>query len=31
MVEGVPVDEDEWNMLDSYAEKFGLEKVKACK
>jgi L-2-hydroxycarboxylate dehydrogenase (NAD+) len=31
MVEGVQVDEDEWNMLDSYAEKFGLEKVKACK
>jgi L-2-hydroxycarboxylate dehydrogenase (NAD+) len=30
MVEGVQVDEDEWNMLDSYAEKFGLEKVKAC-
>jgi L-2-hydroxycarboxylate dehydrogenase (NAD+) len=28
MAEGVQVDEDEWNMLDSYAEKFGLEKVK---
>ena len=28
VVEGVPVDEDEWNMLDSYAERFGLEKVK---
>jgi L-2-hydroxycarboxylate dehydrogenase (NAD+) len=31
MIEGVPVDEDEWNMLDSYAEKFGLEKVRAFK
>jgi L-2-hydroxycarboxylate dehydrogenase (NAD+) len=31
MVDGVQVDEVEWDMLDSYAEKFGLEKVKAIK
>jgi L-2-hydroxycarboxylate dehydrogenase (NAD+) len=27
MLEGVPLDEAEWKMLDEYAEKFGLEKL----
>jgi L-2-hydroxycarboxylate dehydrogenase (NAD+) len=29
LVEGVPLDEGEWKMLDDYAEKFGLEKLQA--
>jgi LDH2 family malate/lactate/ureidoglycolate dehydrogenase len=29
MVEGVPLDEGEWKMLDDYAEKFGLEKLRS--
>jgi L-2-hydroxycarboxylate dehydrogenase (NAD+) len=28
MVEGVPLDEAEWKMLDDYAEQFGLEKLR---
>lgn len=29
MVDGVPLDEAEWKMMDDYAEKFGLEKLQA--
>jgi L-2-hydroxycarboxylate dehydrogenase (NAD+) len=31
LVDGVQVDEVEWDMLDSYAAKFSLEKIKAIK
>jgi hypothetical protein len=31
MAEGVQVDEVEWDMIDSYAKRFGFEKVKTFK